>query len=269
MYYSVICSITLVLTIMIVSAPPGLKNITAQMELLLTVAMMSRITLSLKKTAAKVENRALVVDRRVDKGRSFSVDSRSPTTTRPATAETARVGLPQLEYQTKSSLVPQFVDVHSSVPPERRGQTKASLWDPPSLQVRPATAPVILVGRGREHSAQTDHQLSRESSMSSFVQRNSPRSGSRDSHHDEHSRTAPSQDPPTVLIRPVTSPSPTTQFPSQMEYSESGQPGVQTSRQSMVSFVEDRPIPTYSSGSNRLGDIEGGLGRPFHPPPEW
>ncbi|KII86934.1 hypothetical protein PLICRDRAFT_43617 [Plicaturopsis crispa FD-325 SS-3] len=51
LYYSVICSITVVLTIMIIAAPPGLKNITAQLELLLTVAMMSRITLNLKRTA--------------------------------------------------------------------------------------------------------------------------------------------------------------------------------------------------------------------------
>ncbi|KAJ7602194.1 hypothetical protein DFH06DRAFT_1398668 [Mycena polygramma] len=49
LYYSVIFAITFVLTFMIVGAPPGVKNIAAQMEQLLTVAMMSRITLSLKK----------------------------------------------------------------------------------------------------------------------------------------------------------------------------------------------------------------------------
>ncbi|KAJ7457645.1 hypothetical protein B0H11DRAFT_2243400 [Mycena galericulata] len=49
LYYSVIFSITFVLTFMIVGAPPGTKNICAQMEQLITVAMMSRITLSLKK----------------------------------------------------------------------------------------------------------------------------------------------------------------------------------------------------------------------------
>ncbi|KAJ7885803.1 hypothetical protein B0H13DRAFT_2535463 [Mycena leptocephala] len=49
LYYTAICSVTLVLTIMIVSAPPGLKNIAAQLELLITVQMMSRITLNLKK----------------------------------------------------------------------------------------------------------------------------------------------------------------------------------------------------------------------------
>jgi len=52
LYYSVICSVNLVLTTMIIRAPPGLQNITAQLELLLTVAMMSRITLNLKKQAA-------------------------------------------------------------------------------------------------------------------------------------------------------------------------------------------------------------------------
>ncbi|KZP26294.1 hypothetical protein FIBSPDRAFT_949474 [Athelia psychrophila] len=48
-YYSVIFMVTLVLTIMIAAAPAGLKNVTAQLELLLTVAMMSRITLHLKR----------------------------------------------------------------------------------------------------------------------------------------------------------------------------------------------------------------------------
>ncbi|CAL1713532.1 unnamed protein product [Somion occarium] len=49
LYYSVIFSINLVLTLMIALAPPGIQNITAQLEYLLTVAMMSRITLHLKK----------------------------------------------------------------------------------------------------------------------------------------------------------------------------------------------------------------------------
>jgi hypothetical protein len=49
LYYSLICSVTLVLTVMIAAAPPGIRNITAQLELLLTVTMMSRITLNLRK----------------------------------------------------------------------------------------------------------------------------------------------------------------------------------------------------------------------------
>ncbi|KAM5534967.1 hypothetical protein V8D89_011340 [Ganoderma adspersum] len=48
-YFSVIFSVTLILTLMIISAPDGLKNVAAQTEYLLTVAMMSRITLHLKK----------------------------------------------------------------------------------------------------------------------------------------------------------------------------------------------------------------------------
>ncbi|KAJ7037804.1 hypothetical protein C8F04DRAFT_1256714 [Mycena alexandri] len=55
LYYSVIFSITFVLTFMIVGAPPGTKNICAQMEQLITVAMMSRITLSLKKAGRQGE----------------------------------------------------------------------------------------------------------------------------------------------------------------------------------------------------------------------
>ncbi|KAG0704840.1 hypothetical protein DFH29DRAFT_910107 [Suillus ampliporus] len=51
LYYSVICTINLILTVMIIRAPEGVRNIAAQIELLLTVTMMSRITLNLKKQA--------------------------------------------------------------------------------------------------------------------------------------------------------------------------------------------------------------------------
>ncbi|KAI0720555.1 hypothetical protein C8T65DRAFT_293211 [Cerioporus squamosus] len=55
-YYSVIFCITLVLTLMIVLAPAGLKNVMAQTEYLMTVAMMSRITLHLKKEAHRASD---------------------------------------------------------------------------------------------------------------------------------------------------------------------------------------------------------------------
>ncbi|KAG1842812.1 hypothetical protein C8R48DRAFT_737311 [Suillus tomentosus] len=51
LYYSVICTVNLVLTVMIIRAPEGVKNIAAQLELVLTVTMMSRITLNLKRQA--------------------------------------------------------------------------------------------------------------------------------------------------------------------------------------------------------------------------
>jgi len=53
LYYSVICAITLILTVMILHAPPSIRNITAQLHLCLTVAMMSRITLHLKRFAQR------------------------------------------------------------------------------------------------------------------------------------------------------------------------------------------------------------------------
>ncbi|KIK48053.1 hypothetical protein CY34DRAFT_798676 [Suillus luteus UH-Slu-Lm8-n1] len=56
MYYSVICTINLILTVMIVRARSGIKNIAAQLELLLTVTMMSRITLNIRKQAFRGPN---------------------------------------------------------------------------------------------------------------------------------------------------------------------------------------------------------------------
>jgi len=49
LYYGVIFSVTLVLTLMIAFADPGIQNITAQLQLLLTVTMMSKISIHLKK----------------------------------------------------------------------------------------------------------------------------------------------------------------------------------------------------------------------------
>ncbi|KAJ7175306.1 hypothetical protein C8R46DRAFT_1213790 [Mycena filopes] len=67
LYYGVIFAITFVLTFMIVGAPPGTKNICAQMEQLITVAMMSRITLSLKAAGRRGSDRV-----------PFLFDSRNP-----------------------------------------------------------------------------------------------------------------------------------------------------------------------------------------------
>ncbi|EJC98459.1 uncharacterized protein FOMMEDRAFT_171079 [Fomitiporia mediterranea MF3/22] len=52
LYYSVIFLVNLVLAFMIVFAQPPIKNITAQLEQMFTVAMISRITLSLRRSAA-------------------------------------------------------------------------------------------------------------------------------------------------------------------------------------------------------------------------
>jgi len=61
LYYSVIFSVTLILAIMMMTTPPGIKNIAAQTEQLISVAMMSRITLNLRK-AARSPTGPLAVD---------------------------------------------------------------------------------------------------------------------------------------------------------------------------------------------------------------
>jgi hypothetical protein len=56
LYYSIICTITLVLTIMITSTGESIRNVASQLHLCLTVAMMSRITLHLKRFANSPHN---------------------------------------------------------------------------------------------------------------------------------------------------------------------------------------------------------------------
>jgi len=56
-YYGVILAITSTLTVMIASSESGVQNIAAQTELLLTVAMMSRVVLGQKKGAEKEAQR--------------------------------------------------------------------------------------------------------------------------------------------------------------------------------------------------------------------
>jgi hypothetical protein len=64
LYYGVIFAVTATLTIMIAVAPAGLKNVVAQLELLITVTMMSRITLNLMKSHVKHQRELLNIARR-------------------------------------------------------------------------------------------------------------------------------------------------------------------------------------------------------------
>ncbi|KAF8487698.1 hypothetical protein F5888DRAFT_121764 [Russula emetica] len=56
LYYSFICTITLVLTIMINTAGQSIRNVVSQLHLCLTVALMSRITLHLRRFAYSPNN---------------------------------------------------------------------------------------------------------------------------------------------------------------------------------------------------------------------
>jgi len=56
LYFSVIFVANFVLTVMILKAPPGIQNICAQFEQLITVTMISRITISLRKNVRSGED---------------------------------------------------------------------------------------------------------------------------------------------------------------------------------------------------------------------
>jgi len=61
LYYSFICTITLILTIMINTADQGIRNVGSQLHLCLTVTLMSRITLDLR-SFANTPNNAIIYD---------------------------------------------------------------------------------------------------------------------------------------------------------------------------------------------------------------
>jgi len=52
-YYTAIFAVSLVLAIMVVVAPPAIKNITGQLHVILSVAMMSRITINMQRSIHK------------------------------------------------------------------------------------------------------------------------------------------------------------------------------------------------------------------------
>jgi len=94
-YYSAIFAVNAVLTIMIISAPPGLKNIAAQLELLVTVAMMSRITLNLKKLGSKKKLMGTSV---ADSGLPVVFGASGPSGRRNARTLTANTHIEMVSY---------------------------------------------------------------------------------------------------------------------------------------------------------------------------
>jgi len=70
LYYSVILAANLVLALMISKSSDGVKNICAQFQLLITVTMMSRITLNLRKNMQRLETPSLSSPVRPSSGRS-------------------------------------------------------------------------------------------------------------------------------------------------------------------------------------------------------
>jgi len=61
LYYGVITSVNIASIVMISSTPDGVKNVFGQLQLTLTVAMMSRITLNLPKTHRKITGKDVPV----------------------------------------------------------------------------------------------------------------------------------------------------------------------------------------------------------------
>ncbi|KAG1841025.1 hypothetical protein DFJ58DRAFT_748560 [Suillus subalutaceus] len=93
LYYPVIFSANLVLTVMIVRAPPGQKGVAAQSVYLLTVVMTSRVTLNLKKQMGSP-----VVYTSGDQTRNYSMHS--PTLSKSAASLEPRQ-TPNLQLQSQ------------------------------------------------------------------------------------------------------------------------------------------------------------------------
>ncbi|OAX40717.1 hypothetical protein K503DRAFT_798560 [Rhizopogon vinicolor AM-OR11-026] len=110
LYYSVICTVNLVLTIMIIRAPVGLRNIVAQLELLLTVTMMSRITLNLRKQASNKPNPdhlqldSIIMSRR--NGISTASEGVVVGRVRSHSASSARISSSRMRSDSASSITP-------------------------------------------------------------------------------------------------------------------------------------------------------------------
>lgn len=120
LYYSVIFAVNFVLAIMIVTTPPGIKNICAQLEQLLTVAMMSRITLSLKREALRDPDLMTQYStfRPSERSDTFdSIDRRLPAMSnyRVAAGLASDFPVPGKAYHTEVGTIDDRLDTESSV----------------------------------------------------------------------------------------------------------------------------------------------------------
>ncbi|KAJ4494589.1 hypothetical protein C8J55DRAFT_545650 [Lentinula edodes] len=111
-YFGVIFAVNLVLSLMIAVADSGLKNITAQLELLVTVTMMSRITLNLMQSPDKHQDHIEVFPLNYVQSRAYqsNTDNHSGEAWRPYS-----LSLP-------APLVPNPPSIHTPTPGKGKDQ---------------------------------------------------------------------------------------------------------------------------------------------------
>ncbi|TDL23327.1 hypothetical protein BD410DRAFT_787674 [Rickenella mellea] len=132
LYYSVIFTCNLVLTIMIATAPPGNRNIMGQLTQLMTVTMMSRITIHLRVESQRKRDTAVFLD-------SVNTESRGPVRFRhsytAASGQTvsAGVGTPILFNDNDKNVEERGVTSTTTVP-SNLGRGDTGGWDSDRLR---------------------------------------------------------------------------------------------------------------------------------------
>jgi len=116
LYYSVILAANLVLALMIAKSSDGVKNICAQFQLLITVTMMSRITLNLRRNMQRSETSATPLPTRTSySGSTLVQGSRTSTSKSMRISQVSRTGTQSPVGEPRRSVRMQIEELEADV----------------------------------------------------------------------------------------------------------------------------------------------------------